>query len=262
MTSCTTSSRAADGRNLVATTLLCVSATFAPLAVHTQPLSGDGYLFQQPRASLTIRGGYAQPIANGDVFEHARSNLTLGRSSFNALSGSASLNVRLSRRMSVLFDGGYSKRATDSEMRHLIGSDGTAIEQNSSLLRAPFTVGARYDLTSPGRSIGKLAFIPSRATPYVSAGVGTMYYKFRQSGAFGDGDTGEIIENMILETSGNTFAGYGALGIDFTLIPTIALSTEARYDMARARPTGSSFRGFDRVDLSGVTANVGLTFRY
>jgi hypothetical protein len=262
MTSCTTSPRAADGRNLVATMLLCASALLAPLAVHAQPLSGDGYLFHQPRASFTIRGGYAQPSAGGDVFEHARTNLTLDRGAFGAFSGSATLNVRLARRFSLLFDGGYSQRNVESEMRYWIDQDDQPIAQTNTLRRVPLAVGARFDLLSPGRSVGRLAFIPSRVTPYLSAGAGTMFYKFRQAGAFKDDNSDAILENMILETSGNTFMSYGALGMDFTLIPTLALTTEARYDMARTRPSGTSFGGFDRIDLSGVSATIGLTFRY
>ncbi|MGV3710523.1 MAG: hypothetical protein ACO1Q7_16960 [Gemmatimonas sp.] len=262
MTRSTTSPRAADGRNLVATTLLAASAMLAPLAVHSQPLSGDGYLFKQPRSSFTVRGGYAQPLAGGDVFEHARSNLTLDRGSFRTFSGSATLNIRLSQRVSLLLDGGYSQRSVDTEMRYWIDQDDQPIAQTNSLRRVPVSAGLRFDLTSPGRSVGTLAFIPARVTPYVSAGVGSMFYKFRQNGAFKDDNSDAILENMTLETSGNTFLGYGALGFDFTLIPTVALTTEARYDMARARPSGYSFGGFDRIDLSGVSATVGLTFRY
>lgn len=261
MTSSTTSPRAADGRNMVATTLFCVSTFLAPLAVHTQPLSGDGYLFHQPRATFTLRGGYSQPAATGDVFAHALRNLTLSKSDFGAFSGGADIGIRLTSRFSLQLTGGYAQSNADSEMRDWVDNNDLPIEQSTKVIRAPFMAGVRFDLTNPGRTVGKLAFIPSRVTPYVSGGVGGMYYKFRQVGSFKDDNSINIFDTT-LETSGRSFASYGAVGADFSLLPTLALTTEARYESARTRPSGYAFSDFDRIDLSGVTATIGLTFRY
>lgn len=261
MSSSTTSPRAADGRNMVATTLLCVSAFLAPLAVHSQPLSGDGYLFQQPRATFTLRGGYSQPAATGDVFLHARRNLTLDRSDFGAFSVSGDIGIRLVSRLTLLFSGGFARSDADSEMRYWIDNNDQPIEQNTQVLRAPLYAGLRFDLTNPGRRVGRLAYIPSKVTPYIAAGAGSMYYKFKQVGSFKDDNTVEIFDTT-LESTGRSFASYGALGADFSLLPTLALTTEARYESAHTRPSGYSFQGFDRIDLSGVSATIGLTFRY
>ncbi|MEP6835300.1 MAG: hypothetical protein ABJB74_18085 [Gemmatimonas sp.] len=261
MTSSTTSPRAADGRNMVATTLFCVSTFLAPLAVHTQPLSGDGYLFRQPRASFTLRGGYSQPAATGDVFSHAIRNLTLGRSDFGALNVTGDVGIRLLSRLSLQFTGGFSESNADSEMRYWIDNNDQPITQTTTVIRAPLMAGLRLDLTSPGRSVGKLAYIPSRITPYISGGVGSMYYKFRQVGSFKDDNSLDVLD-LTLETTGRSFASYGAIGADISLMPTLAFTTEARYESSHARPSGYSFGDFDRLDLSGVTATVGLTFRY
>jgi len=261
MTSSTTSSRAADGRNMVATTLLCVSALLAPLAAHTQPLSGDGYLFHQPRATFTLRGGYSQPAATGDVFEHAFRNLTLDRNDFGAFNVSGEIGVRLVSRLSLQVGAGYSQRNVDSEMRYWIDNNDQPIEQTTTVVRAPFTAGLRFDVLSAGRSVGKLAYIPSRVIPYVSGGVGLMHYKFRQAGSFKDDNSLDVFDTT-LETVGGSALTYGALGADISLMPTLALTTEARYESSHSRPRGYSFGGFNRVDLSGLTATIGLTFRY
>ena len=261
MSSSTTSSRAADGRNMVATTLLCVSAFLAPLAVHTQPLSGDGYLFHQPRATFTLRGGYSQPAATGDVFEHAFRNLTLNRSDFGAFNVSGEIGVRLVSRLSLQLGGGFSQRNVDSEMRYWIDNNDQPIQQTTTVMRAPVTAGLRLDLMRTGKSIGKLAFIPSRVIPYVAGGAGLMNYKFRQAGSFKDDNSVNIFDTT-LEVAGSTALTYGAVGADFSLRPTLALTTEARYEASHSRPRGSSFGGFNRIDLSGLTATIGLTFRY
>ncbi|MEO7361686.1 MAG: outer membrane beta-barrel protein [Gemmatimonadaceae bacterium] len=261
MSSRTTLPRAADGRNLVATTLLCVSSVLAPLAVHSQALSGDGYLFHRPTGSLSIRGGWSQPNANSDIFSHARRNLTLDRTDFGSANVIADVGVRVSNRFSVQFSGGYSGRTADSEMRDFVDNKDQPIAQSTKLIRAPFLAGLRFDLTNPGRSIGRLAYIPSRFTPYVSAGAGAMYYKFRQSGSFKDDNSFDIFDD-VLETSGTAFASYGALGADLTLTPVIALTTEARYDAARPRTSDGAFSTFRKTDMSGVSATIGITFRY
>ncbi|MEO7999677.1 MAG: outer membrane beta-barrel protein [Gemmatimonadaceae bacterium] len=260
MSSRTTLPRAADGRNLVAT-LLCVSALLAPIAVHSQPLSGDGYLFSRPTGSFSLRGGYTQPNANSDLYQHARNNLTLGRSDFGSIAVLGDIGVRLSDRFSLQFTGGYSNHTADSEMRYWEDSDHQPIEQTTRVVRAPFMAGLRYDLTKPGRAISRLAYIPSRFTPYVSAGAGAIYYKFRQEGSFKDDNSVNIFDD-ILESKGTSFAGYGAVGTDVTIRPNLALTTEARYEAARARVSDGAFSDFKRTDISGISATIGLTFRY
>lgn len=261
MSSRTTLPRAADGRNLVATTLLCVSSLLAPLAVHSQPLSGDGYLFHRPTGSFSLRGGWSQPNANTDIFSHSRRNLTLDRSDFGSANVLADIGVRLSNRFSLQFSGGYSGRTSDSEMRDWVDQNDQPIAQSTKIIRAPFMAGVRFDLTNPGRSISRLAYIPSRIIPYVAGGAGVMYYKFRQTGSFKEDDSFDIFDD-VLETSGTSFASYGALGADFTLTPVIALSTEARYEAANPRTSDGAFSAFRKTNMSGVSATIGLTFRY
>lgn len=261
MSRSTTLPRAADGRNLVATTLLCVSSLLAPLAVHSQPLAGDGYLFHRPTGSFSIRGGWAQPNANSDIFSHARRNLTLDRSDFGSGTVMADIGVRVSNRFSLQFTGGYSGRTVDSEMRDWVDNNDQPIAQSTKLIRAPFMAGLRYDLTSPGRTISRLAYIPSRVTPYISAGAGAMYYKFRQQGSFKDDNSVDIFDD-VLETSGTSFASYGALGADFSVTPMFAITTEARYESAKPRTSDGAFSAFRKTNMSGMTATVGFTFRY
>lgn len=261
MTRRTTCSRAADGRNLVATTLLCASAMLAPLAVHAQPLSGDGFLFNRPTGSLTLSGGYAQPNASTDVFTHARRNLTLGRGDFGAFSLGAVVGLRFAEQFSLQFSTSIAQRTAGSEMRDYVDQDNKPIQQTTTLKRAPFMVGLRYDLMKPGRHIGRLAYVPSRVTPYVAGGGGAMWYRFVQEGAFVDENSLDVFNDK-LESSAVTGAAYGALGMDFTLRPNLALTTEARYDYAKASLNSRSFSNFNGIDLSGPSATIGLTFRY
>ena len=49
-------------------------------------------------------------------------------------------------------------------------------------------------------------------------------------------------------------------GVDVTLTPRIALTGDARYLWSRAEMT-DSYQGYDKIDLSGVSVALGVTFR-
>ena len=87
-----------------------------------------------------------------------------------------------------------------------------------------------------------------------------MWYTFKQAGDFVDFRTLNVFTSD-LSSSAWTPMAYGAGGIDYSLSPHLSLTTEARYDYARAT-MNKSFEGFNRIDLSGLSANVGLTVRF
>ena len=121
-------------------------------------------------------------------------------------------------------------------------------------------LGVRQYLTSRGRSVGDLAWIPSRLAPYVGAAGGAMWYRFRQNGDFVDFNTNDVF-NGTLNTSGWAPAASGAAGLDVTLTPRFALTGQGKYLWARARP-GGDFSGFNQIDLSGFSTTVGLLVRF
>ena len=68
------------------TTLRVLGGAFVALALVAPPcraqVSGDGFLFHQPRVALTLRGGWDGPAAKGDIYSFSTERLTLGRSDF------------------------------------------------------------------------------------------------------------------------------------------------------------------------------------
>jgi hypothetical protein len=87
-----------------------------------------------------------------------------------------------------------------------------------------------------------------------------MYYSYKQDGEFVDFRDLEIFAES-LESKGWGPAAYGAAGIDLSLTPRVGLTTQARYDYARGAMS-RDFDGFDRIDLSGISATVGINFRF
>ncbi len=235
-------------------------AIVAPLGAGAQRVSGSGFLFGAPGASLTLRVGYAQPLAGSEVFSFSNENLTLGRSDYGGASVSGDFAFFVSERLAVQFSAGHSRRTVGSEFRDWVDNNDLPIEQSTEFTRIPVMLGLRYYLVPPGRSLGRLAWVPARFAPYVAGGVGRVRYRFHQSGDFVDYQTLDVFSTE-LESAGWTTAGYGALGLDYAMNARVGLVSEARYDYASARMS-RDFEGFDRIDLSGLSATVGLSFRF
>jgi opacity protein-like surface antigen len=224
--------------------------------------AGNGYLFHEPQARLSFRMGYDHANANSDVFDQAVTDLTLNKSSFSGLTLGGEAAYALTSRIDLSIDLGYSRAKSGSEFRHFTETVNNAevpITQTTTFERAPLTANLRFYLTEPGRRVGRLAWIPNKVVPWVGAGGGMMWYRFRQQGDFVDFQTHNIFTSDINSTDW-TQTYQGMAGVDITLNPTVALRAESRYVWARA-PLSQSFAGFDRIDLSGVQATLGLTFR-
>ena len=231
----------------------------APTALHAQS-SGNGYLFGRPHVTLTLRGGFASPTASSDVFDFSSKQLTVGKGDFGSAAFGVDFGVRVADRLDLQFGVASMGRNVDSEFRKYVDNSDKPIEQRTTFRRAPVTAGLKYSLSSPGRSLSRLAWVPSKFTPYVAAGGGAMWYSFKQAGDFVDFKTFDVFASDLSSSSWAPMA-YGAGGMDYSLSPHLSLTTEARYDYARAA-MNKSFEGFNRIDLSGLSANVGLTVRF
>jgi hypothetical protein len=87
-----------------------------------------------------------------------------------------------------------------------------------------------------------------------------MWYRFQQSGDFINMETFDVFGDTF-KSEGWTPAGVAFAGIDFSLGPRFALTTEARYTYARAK-MGADFDGFEKIDLSGYGLTAGFSVRF
>lgn len=239
---------------------LCASALLVPLVAGAQSGAGGGYMFGAPKASLTLRGGFARPSEGSDVFSFVRDELTVARGDFAGGSFSADAAFFVRPQLAVQFGIGVASRTTPSVYRHWVDTDDLEIEQSSSLQRMPLSAGLRYYLTPPGRSISRLSWVPARVTPYVAAGGGITWYQFKQTGDFVDYQTLDVFGTELI-SDGWSPSAFGAVGADYALGARVGLVGEARYDWASAR-LSSDFSGFNRIDLSGFAVTVGLAYRF
>ncbi len=237
--------------------LLCVA--LSPVHAYAQR-SGDGFLFKPPPGSLTLRGGLAVADAASDIFSFSTRELTLGRGDFHGPALGLDLAIRLISRVDLVLGAAYAGARATSEFRDWVDQDDLPIEQTTSFRRVPLTASIKAYLTPRGRSIGRFAWIPARWAPYVGAGGGTVWYRFSQRGDFVDFNTLDIFHDRIT-SSGWTSTAHALAGIDFSLSPRWALTTEGRYSRASA-DMSDSFQGFERIDLSGFSTTVGIQIRF
>ena len=239
--------------------LALLALALAPALVAAQSTRPD-FLFRTPRASLGVRFGYAVALASSEVFDFAREQLTVDRADFDAPALGADLGIRLTPRVDMTLGVTRASSSKGSEMRHWEGEDDLPIEQVTDFRRMPVTLGVKAYLRDRGRSIGQFAWIPRSMSPFAGASAGWVWYRFEQDGEFVDFDTYDIFRDHFTQSGrAPTVHVYG--GADWSLTPAFFLTTEGRYQWAKADMAGD-FVGFDAMDLSGFQATVGLAVRF
>lgn len=234
--------------------------TRSPAVVRAEDSDGGGYLFGDPVGRFNLRGGYAHASANSDVFKQTTDLLSINRGDFSGPVVGGELAFRLAPQVDLSFVADYAGVSRNSHYRNLVDNANREIQQATTFQRVPLTANVRAYLSPRGRAIGQLAWIPARVVPWLGAGGGAMWYRFHQEGDFVDFMTNKVIP-LKLESSGLTPAAQGMGGVDITITPRMALTGDARYTWAKARLGRDFDPSFDKLDLSGVSLTLGLTFR-
>ncbi|MBC7670777.1 MAG: hypothetical protein H7247_00025, partial [Polaromonas sp.] len=221
--------------------------------------SGGGYAIGTPVGALSLHAGYAHANANSDLFSEYTNILTLSKGDFSGPMVGAELAIRLGRRFDVTFDADYIHARASSEFRRFVDTKNRPIEQTTTFQRVPLTVNLKAYLGERGRSIGKLAWIPNKVVPWVGAGGGALWSRFRIEGDFVNFTNNNVFSSR-LTTDGWTPVGQAMAGVDVTVSPRVALGLDVR-SLWGSGDVGGNFSGFDKIDVSGVSALIGITFR-
>ena len=249
-------------RSASAVLLTVILAT--PVAVSAQ--GGPGFLFRRPVLSVGIRAGYAVPRAGGDLFGQTLDDFipsgadTTSSLSFNSPYLGGELAVHPWDRWDIAVGFGWMRSRTLSEYRRWVDNSANPIQQETTFQVVTGTLGAKYYLRDRGRRVGTLAWVPSKLTPFLGAGIGISSYEFVQEGDFVDVST-FAIDSDYLKTTGEGFIWYGSAGADFVLHKNALLTAEARYSFSDARVEGS-YDGFNNIDLAGMQLLVGIGFQF
>jgi hypothetical protein len=222
--------------------------------------TGKGFLFGTPVGSVRVRTGWAGADARSDLFSFTTNELTLNRRDFSSLMLGGDAAIRIQNNTHLMLSMELSGMDKGSEFRRFIDNDDKPIEQSTRFRRIPITLSLKQYLTSPGRSIGRFAWIPSRAAAYVGAGGGMQWYQFRQEGDFIDYATMDVFHDFYA-SEGWAPLMHAFAGVDYTLSPQLALTTEAKYSRSHGK-LSRDFVDFAPLDLSGFSTTVGLTVRF
>ncbi len=236
----------------------------APAAASAQ--GGSGFLFNRPKISLSVRGGYALPSTGGELFSFAQDEFiplgadTLSTLDFDAPYLGGELAIRPWERWDIALGVGWTRSRALTEYRRWIDADDNPIEQETTFQVVYGTLGAKYALAERGRRISRLAWVPNRFVPWVGGGLGISSYEFTQVGDFVDTSTFEIFPDA-LQTKDEGLILYANAGIDFTVAKNALVIAEARYTYSSADVRGS-YLLFNDVDVGGLQLMLGLGFQF
>ena len=218
------------------------------------------FSFGSPRGFLGIRIGKFFPRAQSDIFDMITSQLTIDKNDFRAWDLGIDGGVNLRDRIDLVFSLDYMRRSKDSMFREFVDENDLPITQTTRYEQLPMTGGVRLLLVPRGRSVGKLAWLPSRVVPYIGGGAGIQWYRLEQEGDFVDELTFEIFRAR-LESSGWTPTAYAGGGVDINIVKSVFLTLDLRYSWARPE-LKRDFVSFDKMDLSGLRATGGVQWHF
>ncbi len=218
--------------------------------------SDPDFLFGRPRTVVGVFGGWLAASQAGGIFDFTRELLTVDERAFDTGALRFVAGRSIGPRLDVQAEVGFSRATVTSEYRDFIDTDDLPIVQTTKLTQAPVGGSLRFWLTSRGREVGRLAWIPNRIAPYVGAGGGAQWYRFTQFGDFVDFVDLSIFTDR-LESSGWTASGHVFAGTSVSLTRQLFFGVEARYVWA-GTPLSADFVGFDNIDLNGFQATAGI----
>jgi hypothetical protein len=229
-----------------------------PAAIQAPPRPAPDFLFGEPRGSVGLRASWVFARAGSDLFDFIQQQLTIDPGDFNAPAVAVDVGVAASRRLEVLIGFEFSDARTSSEYRDFVDNNRQPISQQTELRQANVSGSVKIALTPRGRSISRLAWVPRRATPYVGAGGGYLWYRFEQRGDFVDVFSARrTVFTDRLRSQGWTPSAHVFGGIDVRLARRLFASVEGRYLWASAS-LQQSFEGFEPIDLAGLRLATGI----
>ncbi len=221
----------------------------------------EGFMFHQPKATVSFNLGYGIPRAGSDLFAEVTDMFTLDKGDFQNVSLGGGVAFFVNERLDVALEFNFGRSSTWSEYVEFVDNDDLPIEQETQLMQVPFTVSGRYFLKERGRAIGNLSWIPTTWAPYIGAGGGKMLYKFEQTGDFVDFEDFSIFRYDYI-SEGWAWVGHVFGGVQWAISSNFIVSAEGRYSLADAELDRPDFVGYDPIDLAGFGGTIGFGIRF
>ncbi len=225
-----------------------------------QPQGDPDFLFERPRGSVSVRGGWLFERAGSDLFEFVHEQLTTEPGDFNSPTIAFDLGIAAGSRTEVVFGVEFGGATIPSEYRDFVDNDRLPITQATRLRQANLSGSLKLALTPRGQEIGSIAWVPSAITPYVGVGAGALWYEFHQ--------TGDFVDFLDLSVFSETFRSSGwapsahvFAGVDVKIARRLYLTGDGRYLWSQAE-LGPDFSSFEPIDLTGFKLTAGINYLF
>jgi len=235
--------------------LAVAAALLLPMGAAAQ----DSDYFPLKIGSVSFRIGGFWPSADSDLWNENFSLLTLTKEDFNNFIVGVEFNWFASRILTVGFAIDYYKKTVGSNYLDYTDDLGNELFQDISLEVVPITVTAKFmplGNGSPGFRGGR----GSPIVPWVGAGVGVYAFRYEEIGEFIDFNDMSIIEGEFLTEDG-AFGFHVAGGVMVPIGLDWDVFGEARYAWVKG-DLSEDFLGFDPLDMGGLSAVFGLSYRF
>ncbi len=237
-----------------------------PAAAQPPPRDRPDFLFGQPRGIVGLSTGLLR-ASGGGVFDWIRDDLVLGvdangefipigERAYDTVLFRFAGGFSLGPRVDLVIDVAPANRTFASEYEKF-EENGRPITQSTRVWQVPINASVRYWVLPRGRSIGRLAWVPSTLAFHVGAGGGTRWYRFEQIGDFIDFSDFSISSDR-LRSQGWALSRHVSAGVSVRLTRRLFAVAELR--RVWSRTVASATYNFDDVDLNGVQMTGGVEF--
>jgi hypothetical protein len=238
--------------------VLMLSAAVLMLLPLTAIAQDDEYV-PLKMGTISFRIGGFWPSADSDLWATNFADLTLEKGDFNNYIVGVEFNWFASRMLTlgVAFD--YYKKTNSSNYRDYTDQDGNELMQDITLEVMPITVTAKLTPLgngAPGYRGGR----GSPIVPWVGGGVGVYAFKYEEFGEFIDFSDFSIIEGDFL-TESAAFGLHVAGGVVVPIGFDWDVFGEVRYAVVKGG-LSEDFLGFEPLDLGGMSALFGFSYRF
>ena len=255
------------GLKYIGVTLAALAFFVTPEAGVTQAPDPD-FLLSHPDWTLTVRGGGFLPRADSELFEFVRERFTVRRTDFQAPEAAIELSLPITPKLVLAAELGANSTTVDSEERDWVEEtpQGTfaPVTQSTRIRVIPsLSAGLKIYPWDTGEAVGRFAWIPSLAAPYVEMGTGGLWWRLDQWGDFvvTQGDEADSIITAEFATGGAALLAYAGGGMDLSLTPSMVLNVDTRYRWATGDLSGEFMDFRDGLDLSGLRVALGIALR-
>lgn len=202
------------------------------------------------RLSFTLRQSVLASSGGGEAFSLFQRDLTPGPDAMHIGIGGGEVRWRMARDLHVVGGAESGARTVGSESRYAPST--TPARQSTSLDLSSLQYAGVSWTPLHWRAKGT-----ERARLGLAAGGGHGSYRLHQWGQFADANRQLTFTDDFVSSGHGTF-GYGALQLEVPVWRGVALSGDVRRQFGSA-PMSADFAQFDRIDLGGTRAGVGLT---